>query len=158
MSLYTMRRTPVPLDEHHHMVALPPHRTRSTGPVGTMPAPPLSQSRREGRSPTLTSVSSVTLSHHTQDLPFGGGPLTDTPPFNVPRHVLPRSPLGPITEHSMVTGFAPVSASTPYGVLEEAAPPSYPVTSPTWDAPSAFMQPLDRLMNTRSVAPRTGSR
>src|SRR5882724_5019086 len=58
----------------------------------------------------------------------------------------------------MVTGFAPISASTPYGVLEEAAPPSYPVASPTWDAPSAFMQPLDRLMNTRSVAPRTGSR
>jgi len=158
MSLYTTRRTPVPRDEPPHMVALPRPRTRSTGPVGTTPAPPRSQSRREGRSPTLTSVSSVTPSHHTHDLPFGGGPLTGTPPFNVPRHVLPRSPLGPITEHSMATGFAPVSASTPYGVLEEAAPPSYPVASPTREAPSAFMQLLDRLMNTRSVAPRTGSR
>ena len=155
MSLYPMRQTPVPRDEPPHMAALPRPLTRSTGPVGTTPAPPRPQSRREGRSPTLSSVSSLTLSHHSQDLPFGGGPLAGTPPFNIPRHPLPRLPLVPITEHSMITGFAPISASTLYGTLEEATPPSYPVASPTRDAPSVFMQPLDWLMNTRLVAPCT---
>jgi len=57
----------------------------------------------------------------------------------------------------MITGFAPILVLTPYGTLEEAAPPGHPVASPTRDAPSVFMQPLDRLMNTRSVAPRTWS-
>ena len=58
-------------------------------------------------------------------------------------------------EHLTISGFAPTLASTPYGPLGDAPPPVYPVASPNRDAPSAFMQPLDRLMNTRSAAPHT---
>jgi len=101
------------------------------------------------------SVSSLTLSHHSQDLPLGEGPLDEAPPFNVPHHVLPQSPLILIMEHLTITGFAPNSVSTPYGPLRDKPLPVYPVASPTREAPSAFMQPLDQLMNTRSAAPHT---
>ena len=55
----------------------------------------------------------------------------------------------------MIIGFSPILASTPYGPLGDAPPPIYPATSPTRDAPSACMEPLDRLMNTRLAAPCT---
>src|SRR5882724_9175207 len=123
------------------MPMLPQPQTWSTGPVGTMPGPQQPQSRSEGRSPTLLSVSSLTLSHHSQDLPLGEGPLAEVPPLNVPHHVLPRSPLVPIMEHSTITGFSPNSASTLFWPLRDEPLPIYPVTSPAREAPSAFMQP-----------------
>jgi len=46
-----------------------------------------------------------------------------------------------------------MSVSTPYGPLRDAPLLGHPVASPTRDAPSAVMQPLDRLMNARSAAP-----
>jgi len=55
----------------------------------------------------------------------------------------------------MIIGFAPISVSTLYGPLGDAPLPVYPAASPTRDTPSAFMQPLDQLMNTRLVAPCT---
>src|SRR5882724_5216803 len=76
-----------------------------------MLGPQQPQSRREGRSLTLSLVSSITPSHHSQDLPLGSGPLDEAPPFNVPCHVLPCSPLVLIEEHSLITGFAPLSVS-----------------------------------------------
>src|SRR5882724_7278838 len=63
--------------------------------------------------------------------------------------------LVPIMEHPTITGFSPTSVSTPYGPLGGEPLPVYPVTSPAREAPSAFMQPLDQLMNTRSAAPCT---
>ena len=93
----------------------------------------------------------MTPSHHSQDSPFREGPLAGAPTFNIPQNVLTRSPLVLITEHLTITGFAPTSASTLYGPLGCEPPPVYPVASPTREAPSAFMQPLNRVMNSRSA-------
>src|SRR5882724_12527456 len=135
------------------MPTVPQIQTHSTGPVETASGPPQPQSRQEGRSPTLSLVSSITPSHHSQDLPQEEGPLAEAPPFNVPHHV--QSPLVPIQEHSHITGFFPTSSLTPYGPLAGDPPPIYPITSPAREAPSVFMQPLNQLMNTRSAAPHT---
>src|SRR5882724_9717961 len=111
-------------------------------------APNLSLGKK-GRSLTLSLVSSITPSHHSQDLPQEASPLAEPPPFSVPSHVLLRSPLVPIWEHSHITGFAPTLPLTPYGPLASDPLPIYPITSPAREAPSAFMQPLNQLMNTR---------
>src|SRR5882724_8509339 len=69
-----------------------------------------------------------------------------------PCHVLPLYPLVLIWEHSHITGFAPILSSTPYDPLAGDPPPVYPVASSVREAPSAFMQPLNQLMNTRLAA------
>src|SRR5882724_3588250 len=158
MSLYTTRRTPVPWDEPLHMPAIPRPRMRSTGPVGTTPGPPLPQSRRGGTSPTTPSLVNVSPIHHSLGLHQMEGPPTEVTPFNVPRHVLPRSPLAPIGEHPQVTGFTPPSSSTPYELLRREPPPGYPTASPSRGAPSTFMEPLSRMIHSRLEMPRTPSR
>src|SRR5882724_9049085 len=114
MSLYLTRRTPVPWDEPLHMPALPRPCTRSTGPVGTTPGPPCPQSRRGGMSPNTPSIVNVSPVHHGPDLRQLEDPPIKVTPFNVPRHVLPRSPLAPIGEHLQTTGFTPLSLLTHY--------------------------------------------
>ena len=100
MSLYLTRCTPIPWDEPPHMPALPQPCTCSTGPVGTTPGSQHPQSRHEGMSLDISSVSSMLSIHHSHDLCQAEGPLTEVTPFNVPQHILPRSPLAPIWEHS----------------------------------------------------------
>src|SRR5882724_4228997 len=108
MSLYSTRRTPVPQDKPPHMPAIPRPHMCSTGPVGTTPGPPHPQSRRGVTSLTTPSLVNVSPIHHSPDLRQMEGPPTEATPFNVPRHVLPRSPLAPIGEYSQFTGFAPL--------------------------------------------------
>src|SRR5882724_5423512 len=129
------------------MPAIPRPRTRSTGPIGTTLGPPRPQSRRGGTSPTSPSLANVSPIHHSLGLHHMGGPPTEVTPFNVPRHVLPRSPLAPIGEYSQVTGFAPPSSLTPYESLTREPPPGYPTTSPSHGAPSTFMEPLSRMIH-----------
>src|SRR5882724_9770667 len=157
MSIYPTRRTPAPRDEPPHMPAVPRPRTHSTGPVGTTPGPPRPQSRRGGMSPTTLSLVNVSPVHHGLGLHQMEGPPTETTPFNVPRHVLPRSPLSLIGEHPQVTGFAPLSSSTPYEPLMREPPPGYPTASPSRGAPSTFMEPLSRMIHSRLETPRTPS-
>src|SRR5882724_13196382 len=108
------------------------------------------QSRCEGRSLNLSSVSSMTSSHHSQDIPQVEGPLAETSLFNVPHHVLQQSPLAPIREHSHTMGFAPPLSSTPYGPLAGDPLPGYPIASPARETPSAFIEPSSWMMHTRS--------
>ena len=115
------------------------------------------QSRHEGRSLNLSSVSSMTLSHHSQDIPQAAGPLAETPLFNVPHHVLQQYPLAPIREHSHPTGFTPVSSLTPYQPLAGDPLPGYPIASPSRESPSVFMEPLSQLIHPRLEAPCTPS-
>src|SRR5882724_10911809 len=158
MSLYTTRRTPIPRDEPLHMPAIPRPHMRSTGPVGTTPGPPHPQSQRGGTSPTTPSLVNVSPVHHSPGLRQMEGPPTEVTPFNDPRHVLPRSPLVPIEEHSQVTGFAPLSSSTPYEPLTREPPPRYPTSSPARGMPSTFMEPLSWMIHSRLETPRTPSR
>jgi len=129
--------------------------THSTGPVETTLGPQCPQSRWERRSPTLSSMSSITPIHHSQDPPQEEGPLAEAPPFNVSHHVLPWSPLVLIQEHLHITGFSLTLSLTLYGPLGCDALSIYTVTSPAREAPSAFMQPLNQLMHTRLAAPCT---
>src|SRR5882724_8180696 len=122
MSIYPTWQTPVPRDEPPHMPAVPRPRTHSTGPVGTTPGPPRPQSRRGGTSPTTPSLVNVSPVHHSPDLRQMEGPPTKATPFNVPQHVLPRSPLVLIGEHSQVTGFTLPSSLTPYKPLVREPP------------------------------------
>src|SRR5882724_3508145 len=112
------------------MPAVPRPRMCSTGPVGTTPGPPRPQSRRGGTSPTNPSLVNVSPIHHSPDLHQREGPLTEVTTFNILRHVLPRSPLVLIGEHSQVTGFALLSSPTPYEPLVSEPPPRYPTSSP----------------------------
>jgi len=143
MSLYPTRRTPVPRDEPPHMPAVPRPRTRSTGPVGTTPGPPRPQSRRGGASPTTPSLVNVSPVHHSLGLHPMEGPPTEATPFNVPRHVLPLSPLALI-------GSIPRSLDSPLHLIDtlrvahEGASPGYPTASPSRGAPSTFMELLSR--------------
>src|SRR5882724_9953806 len=98
MSLYPTRRTPILWDEPPHMPTLPRPRTHSTGPVGTTPGPPRLQSRQGGMSPNTPSVMNVLPVNHSPDLHQMEGPPTEATPFNVPRHILPRSPLALIVK------------------------------------------------------------
>src|SRR5882724_3603035 len=110
MSLYSTRQTPVPRDEPLHMPAIPRPHTCSTGPVGTTLGPPRLQYRQGGMSPTNPSLVNVSPIHHGPDLCQMKGPPTEVTPFNIPQHILPRSPLVLIGEHSQVTGFSPPSS------------------------------------------------
>src|SRR5882724_12974244 len=139
------------------MPTIPRPCTHSTGPVGTTPGPPHPQSRRGGTSPNNPSMVNVSPIHHSPDLRQMEGPLTEVTPFNVPRHVLPRSPLEPIGEHSQVTGFAPPSSSTPYEPLMREPPPGYLITSPSRGAPSTFMEPLSQMIHSWLETPHTPS-
>src|SRR5882724_12104468 len=121
------------------MPAIPRPHTRSTGPVGTTPGPPRPQSRRGGMSPTTPSLVDISPVHHSPGLCQMEGPPTEATPFNIPRHVLPWSPLAPIGEYSQFTGFAPPSSSTPYESLTREPPPGYPTASPSRAAPHIFM-------------------
>src|SRR5882724_10316776 len=85
------------------------------------------------------------------------GPPTGATPFNVPRDVLPRSPLAPIGEYSQVTGFAPPSSLTPYESLTREPPPGYLTASPSHGAPSTFMEPLSRMIHSCLETPHTPS-
>src|SRR5882724_9146027 len=158
MSIYPTRRTPVPRDEPPHMPTIPRPRARSTGPVGTTPRPPHPQSRRGGTSPTTPSLVNVSPIHHSLGLHRMEGPPTKVTPFNIPRHVLPQSPLAPIGEHPQVTGFAPLSSLTPYEPLMREPPPGYPTASPSRGAFSTFMELLSRMIHSRLEMPRTPSR
>src|SRR5882724_5363411 len=99
------------------MPALPRHRTRSTGPVGTTLGPPCPQSRRGGMSPNTPSVVNVSPVHHSPDPHQMEGPPIKVTSFYVPQHVLPLSPLALIGELAQTTGFAPLLSSTPYDPL-----------------------------------------
>src|SRR5882724_6445135 len=158
MNLYPIRRTPIPWYEPPHMPTIPRPRTRSTGLVGTTPGPPRPQSRRGGTSPTTPSLVNVSPVNHSPDLRQMEGPLTEATPFNVPRHVLPRSPLAPIGEHSQFTGFAPLSSSTPYEPLTREPPPRYPTSSPARGIPSTFMELLSQMIHSQLETPCTPSR
>src|SRR5882724_11190932 len=105
--------------------------------------------------PSLVNVSPV---HHSLGLHQMEGPPTKATPYNVPRHVLPRSPLAPIGEYPQVTGFAPPSSSTPYELLTREPPPGYLTTSPSRGAPSTFMEPLSRMIHSYLETPHTLSR
>src|SRR5882724_9261699 len=105
--------------------------------------------------PSLVNVSPV---HHSLGPHPMEGPPTEATPFNVPRHVLPRSPLAPIGEYPQVTGFAPPSSSTPYESLMRGPPPGYPTASPSRGAPRTFMEPLSRMIHSRLETLRTLSR
>src|SRR5882724_2570957 len=155
MNLYPTWQTPVPRDEPPHMPAVPRPRTHSTGPVGTTPGPPRPQSRRGGTSLMTPSLVNISPVHHSPDLHQMEGPPTKATPYNVPQHVLPWSPLAPIGEYPQVTGFAPLSASTPYESLTREPPPGYPTASPSCGAPSTFMEPLSRMIHSRLETPRT---
>src|SRR5882724_3968001 len=118
------------------MPTLPRPHTRSTGPVGTTLGPPHLQSRRGGTSLTTPSLVNILPVHHSRDLRQMEGPLTKATPFNVPRHILPRSPLALIREHSQFTGFALPSSSTHYEPLAREPLPRYPTSSPARWMPS----------------------
>src|SRR5882724_10408890 len=105
------------------MPTLPRPCTRSTGPVGTTPGPPCPQSRGGGMIPNTPSVVNISPVHHGPDHCQLEGPLIKVTPFNVPRHVLPQSPLALIGEHAQTTGFTPQSSSTPYEPLTREPPP-----------------------------------
>src|SRR5882724_10523990 len=139
------------------MPIVPRPRTRSTGPVGTTPGPPRPQSQQGGTSLTTPSLVNMSPIHHSLGLHQMEGPPTEATPFNVPRHVLPQSPLAPIGEHPQVTGFAPPSSLTPYELLTREPPPGYPTTSPSRGAPSTFMEPLSRMIHSRLETPCTPS-
>src|SRR5882724_8578787 len=158
MSLYPTRRTPVSRDEPPHMPAIPRPHMRSTGPVGTIPGPPLPQYRRGGVSLTTPSLVNMSPIHHSLGPHPMEGPPTKATPFNVPRHVLPRSPLAPIGEYPQVTRFTPLSSSTPYESLTREPPPGYPTASPSRGAPSTFMEPLSRMIHSHLETPHTPSR
>jgi len=83
------------------------------------------------------------------------GPLTEATPFNIPQHVLPRSPLAPIREHSQFTGFAPPLSSTPYEPLTRDPPPRYPTSSPARGMPNTFMELLSQIIHLQLETPRT---
>src|SRR5882724_630385 len=157
MSIYLTRRTPVPWDEPPHMPTIPRPHTRSTGPVGTTLGPPRPQSQRGGMSPTTLSLVNVSPIHHSLGLHQMEGPPTEVTPFNVPRHVLPRSPLAPIGEYSQVTRFAPQSSSTSYELLTREPPPGYLTASPSRGEPSTFMEPLSRMIHSCLETPCTPS-
>src|SRR5882724_11065887 len=129
------------------MHAIPRPCTCSTGPVGTTPGPPCPQSRQGGMSLTTPFLVNISPVHHSLGLHQMEGPPTEVTPFNVPRHVLPQSPLELIGEYSQVTRFAPPSSSTPYESLMREPPPGYPTTSPSHGAPSTFMEPLSRMIH-----------
>src|SRR5882724_6766870 len=155
MSLYSTRRTPVPQDEPPHMPTIPRPHTCSTGPVGTTPGPPHLQSRRGGVSPTAPSLVNISPIHHSPNLLQMEGPPTEVTPFNIPRHVLPWSPLAPIGEHSQFTRFAPPSSSTPYEPLTREPPPEYPITCPSRGVPSTFMELLSLMVHLQLETPHT---
>src|SRR5882724_7803543 len=140
------------------MPTIPRPCTRSTGPVGTTPGPPRPQSQQGGMSPTTPSLVNVSPVHHSLGLHQMEGPPTEATPFNVPQHVLPRSPLAPIGEYPQVTGFAPPSSSTPYKSLTREPPPGYPTASPSCGAPSTFMELFSRMIHSCLERPRTLSR
>src|SRR5882724_6270352 len=104
-------------------------------------------------SPNTPSLVNVSPIHHNPDLRQMEGPPTEATPFNVPRHVLPRSPLAPIGEHLQITEFAPPSSSTPYKPLTRERPPEYPITSPSRVVPSTFMEPLSRMVHSQLETP-----
>src|SRR5882724_11133949 len=104
--------------------------------------------------PSLVNVSPV---HHSPDLRQMEGPPTKATPFNVPRHVLPQSPLALIGEHSQVTGFTLPLSLTPYEPLIREPPPRYPTSSPARGMPSTFMEPLSRMVHSWLETPRTPS-
>src|SRR5882724_9313192 len=139
------------------MPTVPRPCTRSTGPVGTTPGPPHPQSRRGGTSPNTPSLVNVSPIHHNPDLCQMEGPPTEATPFNIPRHVLPWSPLVPIGEHSQVTGFAPPSSSTPYEPLVREPSPRYLTSSPARGMPSTFMEPLSWIIHSRLETPHMPS-
>src|SRR5882724_11413228 len=137
------------------MPVVPRPRTCSTGPVGTTPGPPRPQSWRGGTSPTTPSLVNMSPIHHSLGLRQMEGPPTEATPFNIPQHVLPRSPLAPIGEHPQVTGFVPPSPLTPYESLMREPPPGYPTASPSHGAPSTFMEPLSRIIHSHLEMPHT---
>src|SRR5882724_6475666 len=139
------------------MPTVPRPHMCSTGPVGTTLGPPRLQSRRGGMSPTTPSLVNVSPIHHSPDLRQMEGPPTEATPFNVPRHVLPRSPLALIREHSQFTGFALPSSSTPYELLAREPPPRYPTSSPARGMPNTFMEPLSQIIHLRLETPCTPS-
>src|SRR5882724_4345724 len=147
MSLYMTRQTPVPWDKPLHMPAVHRPRMCSTGAVGTTPGPPRPQYRQGGMSPTTPSLVNISPIHHSPGLHQMEGPLTEATPFNVPRHILPQSPLALIGEHSQFTGFAPPSSSTPYEPLTREPSPRYPTSSPARGMPSTFMEPLSWIIH-----------
>ena len=105
--------------------------------------------------PSLVNVSPI---HHNPNLHQMEGPPTEATPFNVPRHILPQSPLAPIGEHSQITRFAPPLSSTPYKPLTREPPPGYLITSPSRGAPSTFMELLSQMIHLWLETPRTPSR
>src|SRR5882724_5309835 len=109
-------------------------------------------------SPNTPSVVNIAPVHHSPDLHQMEGPLTKATPFNVPRHVLPRSPLAPIGEHSQFTGFSLLSSSTPYEPLAREPPPRYPTSSPARGMPNTFMEPLSWIIHSQLETPRPLSR
>src|SRR5882724_11313776 len=108
-------------------------------------------------SPTTPSLVNISPVHHSLGLHQMEGPPTEATPFNVPRHVLPRSPLALIGEHPQVTGFAPPSSSTPYEPVMREPPPGYPTASPSHTAPSTFMEPLSRMIHSQLKTPHMPS-
>src|SRR5882724_2828405 len=82
-------------------------------------------------------------------------PLTKATPFNIPRHILPRSPLAPIGEHSHFTRFTPPSSLTPYKPLAREPPPRYLASSPARGIPSTFMELLSRIIHLWLEMPHT---
>src|SRR5882724_10742186 len=106
-------------------------------------------------SPTTPSLVNILPIHHSPDLHQMEGPLTEATPFNIPRHVLPWSPLAQIREHSQFTGFTPLSSSTPYELLTREPLPRYPTSSPARGMPNTFMEPLSRIIHSRLETPRT---
>ena len=103
MSLYPTRQNPVLWGEPPYMPTLPQLQTHSTGQVGTTPGPKHPLSKHERRSPHLSLVLSVALSHHSQDNPQLESPWARMPFFNQPHHVLQHSQQTPIREHSHMT-------------------------------------------------------
>src|SRR5882724_5981185 len=137
------------------MPTVPRPHMCSTGPVGTTLGPPRLQSRRGGMSPTTPSLVNVSPIHHSPDLCQMEGPPTEATPFNVPRHIFPRSPLALIREHSQFTVFALPSSSTPYELLAREPPPRYPTSSPARGMPNTFMEPLSRIIHSWLETPCT---
>src|SRR5882724_8425620 len=109
-------------------------------------------------SPTTSSLVNIPPVHHSLGPHPMEGPPTKATPFNVPRHVLPRSPLAPIGEYPQVTRFTPLSSLTPYEPLTREPPPGYPTASPSRGAPSTFMEPLSRMIHSHLETPHTPSR
>src|SRR5882724_12773255 len=137
------------------MPTIPRPRMRSTSPVGTTPGPPRPQSWRGGTSPATPSLVNISPVHHSPGLRQMEGPPTEVTPFNIPQHVLPRSHLALIGEHSQFTGFAPPSLLTPYKSLMREPPPGYLTASPSRRAPSTFMEPLSWMIHSRLEMPCT---